>query len=214
MKMKAVLGLLTITLLATNVYATESIKLPDPNLDSGKTLMQSLKDRQSERDFSDKELPLDVLSNLLWAAYGVNRPGIGLRTAPSATNAQQIDIYVAFKKGMYLYDHREHQLNFVFDKDIREYCGKQSFTQEAPVNLIFVCDYTRLNFDEESNKFYAATDTGYISQNVYLYCASEGLATVVLGWIDKPILAKEMKLKETQEVILTQPVGYRKTNNE
>ena len=93
-------------------------------------------------------------------------------------------------------------------KDIREFTGKQDFTQKAPLNLIYVVDYSRMSTNSKNKAFYSATDTGFISQNVYLFCASENLATVVLGWVDKPALKKIMELKEDQEIILTQPVGY------
>ena len=149
-----------------------------------------------------------MLSNLLWAAFGINRANSGKRTAPSAMNWQEIDIYVAMKSGLYLYNAGQNLLEPVLAQDIREHVGVQDFTQTAPVNLIYVADYTRMSGDNKSKNFYSATDTGFISQNVYLFCSSEGLATVVLGWVNKPQLAKVMKLKKTQKIILTQPVGY------
>jgi len=185
------------------------IPLLDPNLDGGKLLVQALKERKSQRAFSEKEIPLDVLSNLLWAAFGINRPESGKRTAPSAHNAQEISIYVAKKEGLFLYNASDHLLEPIRNKDIRGLVGKQSFTQGAPVNLIYVFDQNKLkSHDNLGRIFYSAADTGFISQNVYLFCASEGLATVVLGWIDKPALSKAMGLSDHQIVILTQPVGY------
>jgi SagB-type dehydrogenase family enzyme len=170
--------------------------------------MSALNKRRSARSFSSRELPVEVLSDLLWAAYGVNRPDEGLRTAPSARNMQEIDIYVAMKDGLYLYDPARHALEPVLPGDIREFTGKQDFTQAAPVNLIYVADSSRMSGDEQSDGFYAAVDTGFISQNVYLFCASEGLSTVVLGWVDKERLAGKMGLPGEKKVILTQPVGY------
>ena len=187
----------------------ETIQLEKPQFDRGVKLMEALKKRRSTRSFSPKELPKDVLSNLLWAASGVNRPESGLRTAPTAVNWQEIDIYAAMKKGLYLYNAREHTLEPVMAKDLRASAGKQGFTQVAPVDLIYVADFSKMSGDEANKVFYSATDTGFISQNVYLFCASEGLVTVVLGRVDKPALAKAMNLKENQRVILTQPVGYR-----
>lgn len=185
------------------------IKLSAPGLNRGKLLMKALKERKSTREFSSRELDEELLSHLLWAASGINRSGSGKMTAPTATNAQEIDIYVAMKKGLYLYDKQRHTLNIVMPEDIREYTGKQNFTQQAPVNLIFVSNFSRLGGrDEKTKEFYSATDTGYVSQNVYLFCASENLATVVLGWVDRENLAKVMKLKKDQRIILTQPVGY------
>ncbi len=185
------------------------IVLPKPRLNAGKPLMRALKLRSSQRQFSEQKLSPQVLSDLLWAAFGINRPDSGKRTAPSARNWQEIDIYVAVPEGLYLYDAKTHRLIPVFAKDIREFTGEQTFTQKAPVNLIYVADYSRMRgAGRDAKDFYAATDTGFISQNTYLYCASEGLATVVLGLVDKPRLAKIMKLRPDQKIILTQPVAY------
>ena len=184
------------------------IQLSQPRLERGAPLMAVLKDRMSRRSFSDRELPRELLSDLLWAASGVNRPDSGKRTSPTARNMQEIDIYVAMKEGLYLYDAKRHILEPVLSEDIREAAGKQGFTQEAPVNLIYVADLSKMKGVEEEIVFYSAVDTGFISQNVYLFCASEGLATVVLGWVDKPALGMAMKLPEHKRIILTQPVGF------
>jgi SagB-type dehydrogenase family enzyme len=197
----------------TSSWAAEllPVKLPPPNLNSGKSLMQSLQARKSSRDFSAKKLPIQVLSNLLWAANGINRPDSGKRTAPSAVNWQEIDIYVATADGLYLYNANEHTLKPVIKQDIRELTGKQSFVKEAPVNLIYVADYSRMGkASAEERSSYAAADTGFISQNVYLYCASEGLATVVRGMIDRDVLATAMQLRDNQKIVLSQTVGYPK----
>jgi len=187
----------------------EEIKLPSPKMEGGRPLMEVLKDRKTVRSFSSKELPLQELSNLLWAAFGVNRPGEGKRTAPSAMNKQEIDIYVAKKDGLYLYDASKNGLIKILDEDIRGATGGQDFVKDAPINLIYVADYSRMgDAPQESKDFYSATDTGFISQNVYLYCASEGLGTVVRGWVDREKLHKVMKLEENQKIILAQTVGY------
>ncbi len=188
---------------------SKSIKLPEPQTDSGTPLMQALKNRTSSRVFRTEKLPKQVLSNMLWAAFGVNRPESGGRTAPSASNTQEIDIYVATADGLYLYDAKAHALKIVFEEDIRALTGLQSFVGEAPVNLVYVADFAKGGRAKSDDKvFYSAADTGFISQNVYLYCASEGLATVVRGLIDKPALAKRMRLRPDQRVILAQSVGY------
>ncbi|MCJ7547335.1 MAG: SagB/ThcOx family dehydrogenase [Deltaproteobacteria bacterium] len=187
------------------------IKLSAPQTNGGRPLMQVLKERKSSREFSSKELPLQVLSNMLWAACGVNRTDSGKRTAPSAVNWQEVDVYVATAHGLYLYNAKTHTLQSVLAEDIRALTGRQSYVQEAPVNLIYVADLTRManvTFDEKV--FYSAADTGFIGQNVYLYCASEGLATVVRGLIDRPALEKAMKLRPEQRVTLAQSVGYPK----
>jgi SagB-type dehydrogenase family enzyme len=187
------------------------IKLLAPQTSVGRPLMQVLKERKSSREFSSKELPLQVLSNMLWAASGVNRTDSGKRTAPSAVNWQEIDVYVATAHGLYLYDAKAHTLQPVLAEDVRAMTGLQSYVQEAPVNLIYVADQARMGERTSDEKtFYSAADTGFISQNVYLYCASEGLATVVRGLIDRPALEKAMKLRPDQKVILAQSVGYPK----
>jgi len=186
----------------------KEIKLPLPNTEGGKPLMEVLKERKSIRSFSDRELSLQELSDLLWAAFGVNRPEEVKRTAPSAMNKQEIDIYVAKKDGLYLYDANQNTLIKILDEDIREETGGQDFVKKAPVNLVYAADYSKMSGSQESKDFYSAADTGFISQNVYLYCASEGLATVVRGWIDRGKLGKTMQLKENQKIILAQTVGY------
>ena len=212
--MKIAYGIISIMLgLAWTVAAAEPLKpvvLPAPQMDKGRPLMQVLKDRQSRRDISpDKNLSLQELSSLLWATCGVNRSDSGKRTAPTACNLQEIDVYVATAEGVFLYEVKGHKLEPVFQEDVRKAAGKQAFVQTAPVVLIFVVDEARMGRRSESDKvFYAATDTGLVSQNVYLYCASEGLATVVIGMVDKPVLAAKMKLRPEQKVVLTQPVGY------
>jgi nitroreductase len=197
---------------STVIYGQEfkAIKLPAPQTNDGKPLMQALKDRHSTRQFSTKKIPLQVLSNLLWAGFGINRPD-GHRTAPSAVNWQDIDIYVAMEEGLYVYNAKANVLNPVLAEDIREITGMQPFTQVAPVDLIYVSDQSKMGkTNQEMKDFFSAADTGFISQNVYLFCASEGIATVVIAMIDKPMLAKKMSLKSDQKIMLVQPVGYPK----
>jgi SagB-type dehydrogenase family enzyme len=188
-----------------------SIQLPNPQMESGRPLMQVLKDRMSTRTFSAEKLPLQTLSNLLWAACGVNRLDSGRRTAPSAKNWQEIDIYVAIADGLYLYDAKKNVLNPIVEKDIRDMTGVQPYVGEAPLNLIYVADFSKVDQARtEDRDFLSAADTGFISQNVYLYCASEELATVVRASIDRVALAKEMKLRPDQKITLAQSVGYPK----
>lgn len=192
-----------------SVHAADPLALPAPDTSGGKPLMQALKQRASSRAFSSKALSDPVLANLLWAAAGVNRPDSGKRTAPSAVNWQEIDVYVARPDGLFRYDAKGHQLQPVLTEDVRRHTGLQDFVADAAVVLIYVADRARMKGAQASDqKFYGAVDTGFISQNVYLFCASEGLSTVVLGMVDKPALQKIMKLSADQEIILTQPVGY------
>jgi SagB-type dehydrogenase family enzyme len=184
------------------------IKLPEPQKTGGMPLMEALSKRTTSRAYSAKELDLQTLSNLLWAAFGVTRDD-GRRTAPSAVNWQEIDIYVCLQKGVYLYNALQNQLEFYMKGDIREATGKQPFVKDAPVNLVFVADYTRMgDRTEDVKKWYSSADVGFISQNVYLFCASEGLATVVRGMVDKEELKKLMNLRPDQHVVFAQTVGY------
>ena len=205
--------LTVLTIYPVTAYSQEAkpIKLLAPRAEGGKSLVQALKERKTLREFSPRELPLQVLSEMLWAACGINRPDSGGRTAPSAMDMQEIDIYVATKDGLYLFDAKENILQPILAEDIRGLTGKQSFVKEAPVNLIYVANLSKMSkLSPEDANFYAATDTGFISENVYLYCASEGLATVVRGWVDKPALAKAMKLSSDKMIVLAQTVGYTK----
>jgi SagB-type dehydrogenase family enzyme len=209
-----VVTLSALLLLLSAVPAAEVLKpivMMKPQTDGGRPLMQVLKDRSSSRSFSSEKLPPQVLSNLLWAAFGVNRPDSGGRTAPSAKNAQEIDIYVAMIDGLYLYDARAQALNPVLAEDIRALTGRQPFVKDAPLNLIYVADLARLTGSSQEDKvLYSAAAAGFISENVYLFCASEGLATVVRGSVDRQALATVMKLKLDQKIILSQTVGYPK----
>jgi len=187
------------------------IQLPKPQTDGGKPLMQVLKDRSSSREFSPEKLLIQALSNLLWAACGINRPDSGKRTAPSAVNYQEIDIYVAVNDGLYLYDAKAHMLKPILSGDIRALTGRQPFVKDAPINLIYVADISKMTRSTNEDKdLFSAANTGCIAQNVYLFCASEGLATVLRASIDRPALAKAMNLRPDQKIILSQTVGYPK----
>jgi len=209
--LSSLVGIVLCSAAAPFAETLKPIQLPKPQLEAGKPLMQVLRDRRSSRSFSSAQLPPQVLSNLLWAAFGINRPDSGHRTAPSARNWQEIDIYVATADGLYLYDAKGHQLQTVLSDDIRHLTGQQSFVKEAPVNLVYVADFSRTTGGSvEDREMYSAAGTGFISENVYLYCASEGLATVVRGSIDRHVLAKAMKLRPDQKIILAQTIGYPK----
>jgi SagB-type dehydrogenase family enzyme len=189
----------------------KDIQLPKPRMEGGKPLMQALKERSTSREYSDQKLSEQTLSDLLWAACGVNRPESGKRTAPSARNWQEIDIYVTMETGVYLYDAVQNVLKAVLAEDLRAATGTQPFVKTAPVNLVFVADYAKIKSGEDTDKTtYSNIDTGFISQNVYLFCASEGLGTVVRGLVDRKTLAEKMKLRPDQKVVLAQSVGYPK----
>jgi SagB-type dehydrogenase family enzyme len=187
------------------------IQLLKPQTEGGRPLMQVLKDRKTSRAFSSEKLPLQVLSNLLWAAFGINRPDSGRRTAPSALNWQEIDLYVVLPEGTYLYEAKNHLLKPVSQGDFRAITGRQPFVREAPVNIIYVADFAKTGRASDDEKgLYSAADTGVIVQNVYLFCASEGLATGVRAYIDKPALSGALQLRPEQKIILAQSVGYPK----
>jgi nitroreductase len=186
-----------------------TIQLPNPQKEGGKPLMSALNERMSTRAFSGEKLPMQTLSNLLWAAFGINRPD-GRRTAPSAKNWQETSIYVATADGVYLYDAKKNALDTIATGDIRAMTGTQTYVKDASVNLIYVADYSKVDAGGFDKQILVGADTGLISENVYLFCASEGLATVVRASIDGDALAKELKLRPDQKIILAQSVGYPK----
>ncbi|HET9130519.1 MAG TPA: nitroreductase family protein [Terriglobia bacterium] len=185
------------------------ISLPPPQTEIGRPLMQALKVRQSSRSFSSKPLPPQELSNLLWAADGINRDDSGKRTAPSAMNWQEVDIYVLTAEGAFQYDAPLHRLLPVTKKDLRKASGTQEFVREAPVNFVYVSDRAKMDrANDEDKSLWGGADVGFIAQNVYLYCASQGLAVVVRGMIDRAVLAPALKLRTDQKIILAQTAGY------
>ena len=193
---------------SVNLCAAEkTIKLPPPDKAGGKPLMQCLTERKSERKFDSKPLPPQILSDLLYAADGISRPD-GRKTVPTARNLQSQEVYAAMADGLYLYHPKTHSLDRVKAGDIREKCGMQAIHKTAPIVLIYVGDVSKIGKNAAEKVFYAANHAGYASQNVYLYCTSAGLATVVCGLVNKPELEKAMELPGTKRVQLTQPVAY------
>jgi nitroreductase len=187
----------------------QPIVLPPPDLGDPAPLMAALRDRRSTRTFLAEQLSLPLLSNLLWAANGVNRPESGKRTAPTARNRQDLDVYVATAQGLFLYLPGPHQLQPVLEVDLRVQTGKQPFVGKAPLELIFVSDLAKLGAPEErEGLLWAGSHAGFVSQNVYLYCAAHGLATVVRAWLEKAELAAAMGLRPDQLIVLAQSVGY------
>jgi nitroreductase len=196
--------------IATVAAQTGDMTLPAPQTEGGKPLMQALKERHTTRSFAGQPLPPQVLSNLLWAAFGVNRPD-GHRTAPSARNWQEIDVYVALPEGLFVYDAAAHALRRVVAQDLRAVSGTQAHAGQAPLTLVYVADDRRMgNADEETRKTFAAADAGFIAQNVYLFCASEGLGTVVFASIDRERFTQAAGLNARQRITLAQSVGYPK----
>lgn len=184
--------------------------LPAPQMSGGKPLMQALKERRSIRDFKSDALSDQQMSDLLWAAFGMNRPEIDHRTAPSAQNNQDVDIYVAMAEGLYVYEAKPHRLKKVANQDVRLLTSGQPFGKVAPVQLVYVSDFARMpKVGPELRDLYAGVDTGCIVQNVYLYCASAGLAAVVHE-LDRAPLAKAINLRPDQRIVVAQAVGLPK----
>jgi nitroreductase len=186
------------------------IQLPPPQTQGGRPLMEALKLRRSTREFKRANLSDQGLADLLWAGFGINRPETGQRTAPSAMNSQEVDLYVALPQGLYVYEPKANELKPVSGEDLRAKTNAQAPIKDAPAVLIFVADLSRLaKARQDMRPLYAEFSAGCISQNVYLYCASAGLATFVFD-LNRPPLAAAMKLKPEQQIILAQAVGFPK----
>ncbi len=185
------------------------LELPPPEREGGEPLMRALSRRRSGRAFRATPLSPQVLSNLLWAAFGINRAETSDRTAPSALNAQEIDVYAALAGGLYIYAPKTHTLRLVAEIDARRITGYQDFVDDAPLDLVYVLDRAHtLATSTEHERLYAGVCVGAITQNVYLYCASAGLATVARALFDRKALASALRLGKDEEVLLAQTVGY------
>ena len=179
-----------------------------PATASAGTLLEAIKNRKSTNAFKPDPLPKEKLLELLWAAWGINRPDSGKRTAPSAMNTQEIDLYVLLADGTYVYDAKQNQLTPVSDQDLREKIGAKRF-ENAPVHLIFVADYAKFKVGDQSLKeLWSSCHTGFIGQNVYLYCASEGLGAHFYASIDAATLKDALQLRADQAIVYGQAVGY------
>jgi nitroreductase len=189
--------------------APAAMALPPAQTTGGAPLMEALRQRQSQREFRPEPLTPQLLSNLLWAACGVNRPELGGRTAPSAMNAQEVDLYVALAQGLYLYDPKAQDLKLKVARDVRRVTGYQDFVDSAPLDLIYVADHSRMKLVPASmRESYASVAAGAMAQNIYLFCASTGLVTVVRAWFDRQALTEAMGLSPDHQILLTQTVGY------
>ena len=192
-----------------------TIKLPEAQKDLQFPLMKAIEIRRTKRKWKDEKLTDQEISNLLWAACGItskaSKRGKSRRAAPSACNSQEIKIYVAVADGLFLYDEEQHQLVKILPDDIRAAIGTQKMMQSAPVGLIYVSDYTKLKSfffrNDDQRWMTSATDTGFISQNVYLYCAAAGLSTAILGLINRSKLHQRMGLNDHERIVYTQVIG-------
>ncbi len=207
--MKRVLFLL-VPLLVCDSISAQDINLPAPQKSGGMPVLEALSKRATARAFDSRDLSDHQLSTLLWASFGINRPE-GKRTAPSANNKQATDIYVLLKSGAYVYEATANKLVLVIAEDLRKLGGTQDFVTNAPVTLVFVADFAKMgNASDEAKRNTANINVGYISENAYLFCVSEGLATGARGSVDRQALAPRLKLRPDQVIILAQSVGYPK----
>jgi SagB-type dehydrogenase family enzyme len=214
--MKAVSSMIVLGVIATcladplsGAELLEPIHLPPPETRGGMPLMQALSNRMSTKEFTTKAIPPDQISNLLWAAFGINRPESGKRTAATAVNCQDIQVYVALENAAYVYKAEEHCLIPVVNRDVRSLAATQEYAKVAPINLVYVSDYGKMPESFKDKKpIYAAFHAGAISQNVYLYCASAGLGAVVRDSVDRAGLKEALNLSENQMVVMAQSVGY------
>ena len=212
--MKKILSIILIGVLMLSLFSPKkanaqarvnTIILPSAEKTGGIALMEALNLRKSSRSFSKTKISEQDLSNLLWAAWGYNRDGLKKRTAPSSMNKQEISVYCALETGLYYYNAKAHQLELILAQDLRAHTGKQPFVATAPLNLIYVADSNK-----QSSLNASHTNSGFIAQNVYLYCASADMGTVVRAWYNDTKLHKAMELKKHQNIILCQTVGYHK----
>jgi nitroreductase len=195
-----------------------TMNLPKPQTTGGKPLMDCFLARHSTREYSRRDVPLQELSNLLWAAFGLSREDIGTgigiagsHTAPNACNAQAVDIYVGLPDAVYLYEPHAHELRGVLARDIRPslFIPEQAFVLDAPINLLYVGDRSRMVMAGDFEwQVFPFADSAFMAENVYLYCASAGLETVIRAWVDRPLLAEVLGLRPDQIVTFGQPVGY------
>ena len=204
-------GIAAVAVLASQSRAAAAqtpISLPPPRSAGGQPLTAALMLRRATREYADRPLPAQVLSDLLWTAFGINRPS-GDRTAPYWRHVMVMDIYAATADGVWLYEPKSHALLPHMPGDIRDQTGQQDFVATAPLNLVYVAHGERMtDVSVEDRRLYASVDTGFIGQNVYLFCASEGLATVFRGAVDTAKLGQTLKLPDQQFVTFAQTVGY------
>lgn len=190
-------------------HPQEVMQLPPPVREGGMPLLQALAERKSGRSFSAEPLSAQVLSNVLWAGFGINRNQTGGRTAPSALNGQEVDVYVSLASGVYVYAYERHELTLVAAVDARRVTGFQDFVDRAPLDLVYVADLSEVAaVPHQQRMLFAAASAGAIAENVYLYAASAGLTTVVRAWFDRDALGAALRLGSHEHVLLAQTVGY------
>ena len=206
---KLLLSLLALTTMIGTANAQESISLPQPEVQKlSMSLGDALKQRRSYRDMSDKDVDLQTVSTILWAACGISDPATGKITAPSAINMQDIKVFVCSQYGVCRYMPKENTLVPVTMTDIRSsLAAGQDFAKTAPVSLLLVS--TKDNERMDNNR-YGGVDAGYVSQNIYLACTALGLHTVARAMMDKDAVKKALDLPDTSIILLNHPIGFGK----
>lgn len=211
MKYILTIACMAMLMVATSCKAQDNIQLPKPSMDNKVTLMQALQNRHSSREFADRQISDDVLSTVLWAACGINRPKEGKITAPSAINAQDIQVYVVRKDGAFLYKPEENSLQKVSNKDLRSaVAGRQSFAASAPVSLVLVSNHNKFGGRSNGASRMGIVDAGYVSENICLACSALGLNTVPRMTMDSETLKKELNLDDNYDFVLNSQIGYPK----
>lgn len=211
-KLNICLGIILLVINCVSIIAQSDsiIVLPLPIKTGGMPIMEALNARSSAREFSPKEFTLQELSNIMWAADGINRPESGKRTAPTAMNWQDVDIYAVLHSGIYLYSPKENKLILRKRGDFMKITGKQKFVTDAPLNIVIISDFSKMKSSSKEEKIlYAGIHAGSVSQNIYLYCASMGLNTVTRRYIDIEELSKIMDIKPEEKIVLAQTVGFK-----
>jgi len=212
--MKNIAVYICLTILACPLFAqgTKTIVLNPPDIARGLPVMKALSLRASANNFDTTRIKIQDLSDLLWAANGMNRPDVGKRTAPSAINAQDIDVYVSMESGIYLYDAKKHVLDLIINGDHRKLiAGRQENAAKAPLMCLLVSDISRFKFGADSIKLvWAAEDAGIVSQNISLFCASVGLVTRPRATMDLGKLREVLKLNKAQYLMLNSPISLKK----
>jgi SagB-type dehydrogenase family enzyme len=214
MRMGKIILFVSIIILSGAVIAQDktSFKLPAPDTTGGLPVMKALSERASVRDFDTTSPDMNVISNLLWSANGINRHESGKRTAPSAMNSQDADVYLLTKQGAYFYNAAAHSIELISGGDYRKLAaGKQENVADAPLFCLLVSDISRFKSGSDSLKaIWGALDAGIVSQNISIYCASAGLATVPRATMEQEKLREVLRLKDSQKLILNHPVGFKK----
>jgi len=209
MKIMSFISVMFFLVVTMNAQDVKQIKLPSPDKTKGTSIMKAFNNRHSERTYAPEKLSQQDLSDLLWAANGINRPD-GKRTAPSCRDFREVGVYVILPEGAYLYDEKAHALTLLTEGDYRSaVAGGQDFVKTAPVNLVYVADYSKMGKASNEDKvLYSGADVGFIAQNVYLFCASENLSAVIRASIKREELSAKMKLNSNQKIILSQTIGF------